>query len=67
MSFNIPNLELKEKFDVMKELGQNAYKEGYRRAKVLRSSAFEGLLLKATWPGNKEVPQDILNETLAKW
>jgi hypothetical protein len=64
MSFTIPNFDLKEKFESISKLGQTAYKEGYRRAKVLRSSAFEGLLLKATWPGNKEVPQDILTEII---
>lgn len=30
--------------------------------KVLRSSAFEGILLKATWPGDAPVPQEILTE-----
>lgn len=31
---------------------------------VLRSSAFEGMLLKATWPGNEPVPQEILVEII---
>lgn len=30
----------------------------------MRSSAFEGMLLKATWPGNEPVPQDILTEII---
>ena len=32
--------------------------------KVLRSSAFEGMLLRATWPGNEAVPQDLLTEII---
>jgi hypothetical protein len=31
---------------------------------VLRSSAFEGMLLKATWPGNSPVPPEILGEII---
>ena len=31
---------------------------------VLRSSAFEGMLLRATWPGNEAVPQDLLTEII---
>ncbi len=38
------------------------YKDVYRRAKVLRSSPFEGMLLKATWPSADPVSPDILNE-----
>lgn len=32
------------------------------KSQVLRSSAFEGILLKATWPGDAPVPQEILTE-----
>jgi hypothetical protein len=31
---------------------------------VLKSSTFEGLLLKATWPGNEAVPSSILTEII---
>ncbi len=30
----------------------------------MKSSPFEGLLLKATWPGNEPVPKQILNEII---
>lgn len=33
-------------------------------SQVLRSSAFEGMLLKATWPGNEAVPQSLLDEII---
>jgi hypothetical protein len=33
-------------------------------SQVVRSSAFEGMLLKATWPGDEAVPQDILTEII---
>lgn len=70
----------REKLELLAKQGQSAYKEVYRRAKVvdifrdqlsinyfllfqvLRSSAFEGMLLKATWPGDSPVPQEILAE-----
>jgi hypothetical protein len=42
--------------------GQILSKEAFRRAKVVRSSAFEGMLLKATWPSNDPVQPEILNE-----
>jgi hypothetical protein len=53
---------LKERLEKLAKTGQAAYKDVYRRAKVVRSSAFEGLLLKATWPGDDPVPADILHE-----
>lgn len=31
---------------------------------VMRSSGFEGMLLKATWPGDDPVPHDILGEII---
>jgi hypothetical protein len=57
-------LNWKERLDQIAKQGQSAYREVYRRAKVLRSSAFEGMLLKATWPGDKEVSQETLNEII---
>lgn len=36
----------------------------YTVSQVLRSSAFEGMLLKATWPGNEAVPQSLLDEII---
>ena len=33
-------------------------------SQVMRSSAFEGMLLRATWPGNEAVPMDILTEII---
>ena len=36
----------------------------YIVSQVLRSSAFEGMLLKATWPGNEAVPQSLLDEII---
>ncbi len=55
---------VKEKFEVFAKQGQTAYKDVYRRAKVLRSSAFEGMLLRATWPGDEPVPRDLLDEII---
>lgn len=57
-------LSIREKLEQIAKQGQSAYKEVYRRAKVLKSSAFEGMLLKATWPGNDPVPADILSEII---
>eukprot|EP01039_Chlorochromonas_danica_P000517 gene515-556_t len=53
---------LKERLEQLAKQGHTAYNEVYRRAKVLRSSAFEGILLKATWPGNDPVPPELLTE-----
>lgn len=44
--------------------GQILSKEAFRRAKVVRSSAFESMLLKATWPNNDPVQPEILNEII---
>lgn len=55
---------LRERLEQLAKHGQSAYKEVYRRAKVLRSSAFEGILLKATWPGDQPVPPDLLTEII---
>ena len=55
---------VREKFEVFAKQGQTAYKDVYRRAKVLRSSAFEGMLLRATWPGDEPVPRDLLDEII---
>ena len=33
-------------------------------SQVMRSSAFVGMLLRATWPGNEAVPMDILTEII---
>lgn len=53
---------VKNRLEELSKQGQSAYKDVYRRAKVMRSSAFEGLLLKATWPGDEAVPREILDE-----
>jgi hypothetical protein len=58
------SIGIREKLEELAKHGQSAYKDVYRRAKVLRSSAFEGMLLKATWPGNEAVPENILNEII---
>jgi len=55
---------LREKIEELAKQGQTAYKDVYRRAKVLRSSAFEAMLLRATWPGDESVPQDLLDEII---
>jgi hypothetical protein len=57
-------LGLREKFEELAKTGQSAYKDVYRRAKVMKSSAFEGMLLRATWPGNDAVPQELLDEII---
>ena len=46
----------------MAKQGQSLYSNVYRKAKVLRSSAFEGMLLKATWPDDEPVPAEILGD-----
>lgn len=56
----VPNV--REKLEDLAKHGQSLYSNIYRRAKVLRSSAFEGMLLKATWPDDEPVPGDILDE-----
>lgn len=55
---------IREKLEKLAKQSQNAYKEVYRRAKVLRSSPFEGILLKATWPENKPVPSELMTEII---
>mmetsp|Transcript_21590 Transcript_21590/g.21731 ORF Transcript_21590/g.21731 Transcript_21590/m.21731 type:complete len:493 (-) Transcript_21590:143-1621(-) len=54
----------RERLEGIAKTGQSAYKDVYRRAKVLRSSAFEGMLLRATWPGDDPIPQDLLDEII---
>mmetsp|Transcript_29047 Transcript_29047/g.27839 ORF Transcript_29047/g.27839 Transcript_29047/m.27839 type:complete len:623 (-) Transcript_29047:267-2135(-) len=58
------SIGIREKLEELAKHGQSAYKDVYRRAKVLRSSAFEGMLLKATWPGSEAVPENILSEII---
>lgn len=53
---------LKDGLEGIAKTGQAAYKDFYRKAKVLKSSAFEGILLKATWPSNDPVPSELLSE-----
>jgi len=55
---------VKDKLEELAKQGQSLSKEVYRRAKVLRSSAFEGILLKATWPGDDPVTQELLEEII---
>eukprot|EP01031_Cornospumella_fuschlensis_P033245 gene33245-40221_t len=52
----------KDKLESITKVGQSLTKDSYRRLKVLRSSSFEGILLKATWPGNDPVPPELLTE-----
>jgi hypothetical protein len=54
----------KTRLEKLAKQGQFVYKDVYRRAKVLRSSAFEAMLLKATWPSNDPVQPDILGEII---
>lgn len=58
----LPNI--REKLEDFAKQGQSVYSNIYRRAKVMRSSAFEGMLLKATWPDNDPVPAEILTEII---
>lgn len=53
---------LRDKLEKIAKQGQSIYKDVYRRAKVLQSSAFESMLLKATWPSNDPVQPEILGE-----
>eukprot|EP01033_Poteriospumella_lacustris_P003480 gene3479-2570_t len=53
---------LKDGLEGLTKTGQAAYKDFYRKAKVLKSSAFEGILLKATWPSNDPIPSELLSE-----
>lgn len=53
---------INDKFRQLAKAGQSAYKEIYRRAKVMKSSAFEGILLKATWPSDEPVPAETLTQ-----
>ena len=53
-----------ERMEELQKQSTAAYQTAYRRAKVLRSSAFEGMLLKATWPDNNPVPQQLLDEII---
>lgn len=44
--------------------GKDTLKSIMRSAKMLKSSAFESLLLKATWPEDTPVPQEALHQIL---
>ena len=61
----VPNV--REKLEDLAKHGQSLYSNIYRRAKVLRSSAFEGMLLKATWPDDEPVPGEILEEVILRF
>ena len=58
----LPNLNLKENLDTITKT--SLFKDVYRRAKVLRSSPFEAMLLKATWPTNEPIAPELLNEII---
>jgi hypothetical protein len=53
---------LKQRLEILAKQSKNVYNDLYRKAKVMKSSAFEGILLKATWPGNDPVPPELLTE-----
>lgn len=55
---------LRDKLEKLAKQGQSMYNDVYRRAKVLRSSAFEAMLLKATWPSDEPVQPEILGEII---
>ncbi len=55
---------IRDRLEQVAKIGQHAYKDMYRRAKVLKSSTFEGNLLKATWPGDAPVPAELLSEII---
>lgn len=55
---------LRDKLEKLSKQGQSVFNDVYRRAKVLRSSAFEAMLLKATWPSNEPVQPEILGEII---
>jgi len=55
---------IKERMDDIASKSTSVYLHAYRKAKVLRSSAFEGMLLKATWPADEPVPQKLLDEII---
>lgn len=60
----VKTLSLKERLEALANQGQNVYKSAYRQVKTMRSSAFESMLLKATWPSDDPVPNEILNEII---
>lgn len=55
---------LHDKLKKLTKQGKSVLNDVYRRAKVLRSSAFEAMLLKATWPSNEPVQPEILGEII---
>ena len=55
---------IKERMGDFASKSNVVYQNAYRKAKVLKSSAFEGMLLKATWPADEPVPQQLLDEII---
>lgn len=56
--------KLSAQFADISKSGTAMYKDVHRKAKAMRSSAFEAMLLKATWPDDEPVPSEVLNEII---
>jgi hypothetical protein len=53
---------VKDRLELLAKSGKSIASDVLRRAKVLRSSPFEALILKATWPDDIPVRYDLLEE-----
>lgn len=53
---------VKDRLESLAKSGKSIASDVLRRAKVLRSSPFEALILKATWPDDMPVRYDLLEE-----
>jgi hypothetical protein len=53
---------VKDRLESLAKSGKSIANDVLRRAKVLRSSPFEALILKATWPDDMPVRYDLLEE-----
>jgi hypothetical protein len=56
--------KLSTQFTELSKQGTAVYKDVHRKAKAMRSSAFEAMLLKATWPDDDQVAAEVLNEII---
>jgi hypothetical protein len=55
---------IRDRLETLAKTSQLVASNVIRRAKVLKSSPFEGLILKATWPNNLPVPKDMVEELI---
>jgi hypothetical protein len=57
-----PRSSIRDRLESLAKSSQTIANDVFRRAKVLKSSPFEALILKATWPDNNPVSPVLLEE-----